>query len=138
MLFSFRSIQLTRQQLLVSKSGFVLVAVVASAAVLYFRGTSDALLAPDSFVGAIFTVSFWVLPALALYLLIPWSVVAIVIEGLLFIALFVTTWWSSATDRAHSTASFGPGIASWIIAPMIVVVGAVITAGTRRFTRRTM
>ena len=125
---------MTRPQLLILKSGFALAIVVVSAAILYFRGVPDALLSTDSFVGATFTVLFWALPALALYLLIPWSVPGIVIEGLVLLALFATTWWSSATGWSsatdtHSTASLGPGIAGWLFAPTIIVAGAVVTAG---------
>ncbi len=129
------SIHLSRPQLLILKSGFALGIVVVSAAVLYFRGVPDALLSTDSFVGATFTVLFWALPALALYLLIPWSVPGIVIEGLVLLALFATTWWSSARDT-HSTASLGPGIAGWILAPTIIIAGAVVTAGARRLALR--
>ena len=106
----------------------------ASAAVLHFRGTPDALLATDSFVGATFSVVFWALPAFALYLLIPWSRTAIVIEGLLILALLVTTWWSSATDT-HSTASLGPGFAGWIFAPAIIILGVIVTAVARRLAK---
>lgn len=133
--FPSESIQLSRPQLLILKSGFALGIVVVSAAVLYFRGVPDALLSTDSFVGATFTVLFWTLPALALFLLIPWSVAGIVIEGLALSALFATTWWSSARDT-HSTASLGPGIASWIFAPTIIVAGAVVSAGAGRLARR--
>ncbi len=52
------------------KIGFVLAINVASALVLYFRGTPDALLATDSVVEAMITVTFWALPTYALYLLI--------------------------------------------------------------------
>lgn len=130
----FLPVQLTRERLLVVKAGFVLASVLASAAVLHFRGTPDALLATDSFVGATFSVVFWALPAFALYLLIPWSMTAIVIEGLLILALLVTTWWSSATDT-HSTASLGPGFAGWLFAPAIIVLGVIVTAVARRLAK---
>ncbi len=126
--------QLTRERPLVVKAGFVLAIVLASAAVLHFRGTPGALLATDSFVGATFSVIFWALPAFVLYLLIPSSMTAIVIEGLLLLALFFTTWWSSATDT-HSTASLGPGFAGWLFAPAIIILGVIVTAGARRLAR---
>ena len=126
---------MTRPQLLILKSGFALGTVVVSAAILYLRAVPDALLSTDSFIGATFTVLFWAFPALALYLLIPWSVPGIVIEGLVLLALFATTWWSSATDT-HSTASLGPGIAGWLFAPTVIVAGAVVTAGARRLASR--
>ncbi len=73
---------------------------------------------------SIFTVAFWAVPALALYLLLAWSMTAAVAEGIGLAVLFITTWWSSATDT-HSTAGLGPGVAGLLVAPAIVLAVAI-------------
>lgn len=111
---------------------------MGSAAGLYLRETPgktpDALLATDTLAGAIFTVLFWALPVFILYLLVPWTMSAIVIEGSLVTAIFLSTWWHSATDW-HSTASFGPGFAGWFLGPAVILGGAAVTAVARRLPR---
>ncbi len=97
-----------RQRVLAIKGCFVVLIITASAVVLSLRGTPHALLGTDFFEQSIFTVAFWALPALGLYLLLPWSMAAAVAEGNALAALFFTTWWSSTTDT-HSTAGLGPG-----------------------------
>jgi len=125
---------LTRERLLVVKVGSLVTITLGSAALLYLRGTPDALLTTNTFAGAIFAVVFWALPAFVLYLLVPWSMSSIVIEGLLLAAIFLSTWWHSATD-SHSTASVGPGFAGWILGPVVILAGVALTAAARRFPR---
>lgn len=128
-------LEVTREQLLVVKLGFALVVILASAVVLWARGTSDSLLASDSLAHAIFTVVIWAFPALAFYLFAAWSVATVVVDGVLLTALFVITWWFSATDP-HSTASLGPALAGWFVGPTIILTTALVVAGVRRFGRR--
>ena len=106
----------------VLKLSFVVGTVVSSATVLWARQTPDALLAAESWSGAVVTVMLFAAPGLALYLWLATTRPAILIEGLLVSALTIGQWWTSATDW-HSTASLGPGLLGWIFVPTILVVG---------------
>ena len=128
-------LQMTKQRLLGLKCIFVLTIILSAAAVLHVRGTRDALLGTESFAESIMTVLLFSLPALAVYMLVPWSMSSIVVEGALLGTLFFITWWSSATDT-HSTASFGPGVAGWVFAPFIIIAFGLVTALTRWLARR--
>lgn len=108
--------------------------VLVSTVVLWARQRPDALLGADSVPEAVFTVVLSAVPALALYLFTAWSAASVVIDGLLLTALFARTWWSSAVDT-HSTASFGPGVAGWIFAPMLIGDTALVASGVRRVAR---
>src|SRR5690349_20272312 len=99
----------TSQWTSVVKSGFVGVAVVGSAMVLWQRQTSDALLRVKSFPGAILEVAFWALPGLVLYLALARRPVVVIVEGVVICAVLIAQWTESATERS-STASLGPGL----------------------------
>lgn len=116
---------------LVAKLAVVVAAVGIGAAVLWLRQTPEALLRVDSFAGAALQVAFWAAPGLFLYLLLARNPAAIVAEGGALIALLAWSWWSSATER-HSTASLGPAMTGWFLAPSIVLAGVVFQQARRR------
>ena len=89
------------------KAGFIVVAVVGSASVLWLRQADDALLRADSFAAAIAGV----------LLLLIWG------------------WWRSATDW-HSTAALGPGLLGWLLVPVVVLCGFAIEAAARARRKR--
>ena len=107
------------------KAGVIVASIVLSAAVLWTRQTSDALLGTGSFPGAVAQVAFWAAPSFVLYFKLARSAPAVFVEGAMLHALFIATWWSSATDW-HSTASWKPGGAGWVLGPSIVVVGTLL------------
>jgi hypothetical protein len=94
--------------------------ILAVAAVLWVRQTPDALLRVESFGGAVLEVAFWSTPTFVLYLLLARSWVTVVGEGVVLAAIFVSGWWSYATDW-HSTASLGPAGSGWFVGPAVVI-----------------
>ena len=105
--------------------------MVACALVLWVRQTDDALLAVDSFLGAVAEVSFWSAPTLVLFVVFPrrWRAAAVV--GGLLTLLLLTQWWRSATDW-HSTAGVGPAVTGWFYGPVVIAAGTAVSASLGR------
>jgi hypothetical protein len=71
--------------------------------------------------GGLAEVTFWPLPTIVFYMVLARRPATLVLlEGCALIGLLGSCWWSFSTDW-HSTASFGPGVSEWIVAPALIV-----------------
>ena len=104
---------------------FVLAWVVTSATTLWARQTPDALLRASSFIGALLTAAFWLMPTIAVYCMAVRNQSMVVAWGCMVAVLEVWLWFGLATDR-HSTAAIGPFLLGWIFLPICIATVAIL------------
>jgi hypothetical protein len=98
--------------------GFITVAVIAAASLLWTRQTPRALLRVDSFGAALAEVVFWSVPTIVIYALLARTAAATMLGGVALVVTQSWCWWWFATDP-HSTASFGPGGLGFVLGPLV-------------------